>query len=113
MSFTLFKSGAQTSLPILIYVCVPLDVDCLGVCVAEGCSSSCLLKKPCPLGYSCMSGRCFAKCDLSKQTNGVNVCGLQENYQCLLGLSSQTSGIGLCGYSAVTPPTTEKVRLLF
>ena len=73
------------------------------------CSSTCGPTKPCPTAYACMSGRCFAHCDFKESFDGLNVCGKQESYQCLLGLSHQSSGEGLCGYSAVPPPTTELV----
>ena len=89
-----------------------VDSDCPDICVVGGCSSSCSETKTCPDGYSCMSGRCFAKCDLSEQARGESVCGINNNYHCLVGLSEEIVGTGLCKFKADNVPTTELVRLL-
>ena len=86
-----------------------IDKECWDVCVAGGCSRSCLFSGICPAGFSCMGGRCFAQCDLEEQAKGEHVCGTNVVFQCRLGLSDQMYGTGLCTFVSDVPVNTDKV----
>lgn len=94
--------------PWLSCLCSP-DAECWDVCVMGACSGSCSGRRSCPSRYSCMSGRCYAQCDLEEQTNGEYVCGVTDEYSCRLGLSESDSSTGICVFATDETPTTQAV----